>query len=355
MNKNLNHNKDGFHFGATGIGSVPFLDVRETCLYILKCLPDIPFWPQMVRRSHVEDMHIQSSEGLPLLEVIEDKRALVVSADHRESRLVAFYDRFLADDLDYFAISKEYAPGLFDLGQMIQEHPEKYGPYIKGQIVGPVTFAAGITAQDGRSLLADSELLEAMVKGLSIKALWQVREMGRCGKKPLIFLDEPSLSGFGSAFSPIQRHEVVSLLKEMIDYVRQRSDALIGIHCCGNTDWSMIIEAAPDIISFDAFEYVDYFLLYAEQLSRFMEDGGIIAWGIVPTSAYSGQESVEGIFSGLKRALNRFSELEIDSEALIRNAILTPSCGMGTMDETSAHGVLDLLSALPRKCDKIRL
>jgi hypothetical protein len=355
MNKNSNHKKDGFHFSATGIGSVPFVDVRETCLHILQCLPEIPFWPQLVRRSHVEDMHIQFSEGLPLLEVIEDKRALVVSSDHRESRLVAFYERFLADDLDYFAISKKYAPGLFELVQMIQEHPEKYGPYIKGHSVGPVTFAARITARDGRSLLADSELLEAMVKGLSIKALWQVQEMESSGKKPLVFLDEPYLSGFGSAFSPIQRHEVVSLLKEMIDYVRERSHALIGIHCCGNTDWSMIIEAAPDIISFDAFEYIDYFLLYAEQIRRFMEGGGIIAWGVVPTSGYSGQESVKGIFSRLKRGLNRFSELGIDSEALILNSILTPSCGLGAMDETSAYGVLDLLSALPRRCDGIRL
>ncbi|MBN1832118.1 MAG: hypothetical protein JW896_08400 [Deltaproteobacteria bacterium] len=353
MNKNSNHTEAGFRFRATGIGSVPFVDVTQTCLHILTCLPEIPFWPQLFKRSHFEDMHIQFSEGLPLLKIIEEKRALVVSPDHRESELVTFYDHFLADNLDHFAISKEYAPGLVELIELIQEHPEKYGPYIKGQSVGPITFAAGISVPDGRSLLSDPELLEAMVKGLSIKALWQVREMERSGKKPIIFLDEPYLSGYGSAFSPIERHEVISLLKELIDYLRERSDALTGIHCCGNTDWSMIMEAGPDIVSFDAFEYMDFFLLYPDHIIRFLEGGGIIAWGIVPTSAYTGRESVEDIFLRLERGLNRAYELGLKKEQVIRNSLLTPSCGMGSMDETSTLRVMDLLSALSEKCEDL--
>ena len=103
MDKNSNHTEAGFRFRATGIGSVPFVDVTQTCLHILKCLPEIPFWPQLVKRSHVEDMLIQYSEGLPLLQIIEDKRALIVPPDKRESELVTFYDHFLADDLDHFA------------------------------------------------------------------------------------------------------------------------------------------------------------------------------------------------------------------------------------------------------------
>jgi methionine synthase II (cobalamin-independent) len=298
-------------------------------------------------------MYIQFSEGLPLLKIIEEKRSLIVSSNHRESELVTFYDHLLADDLDYFAISEEYAPGLAELIRLIQEHPENYGPYIKGHSVGPITFAAGITVPDGKSLLYDPELLEAMVKGLSIKALWQVKEMERSGKKPIIFLDEPYLSGYGSAFSPIERHEVISLLKELIDYIRERSDALTGIHCCGNTDWSMIMEAGPDIVNFDAFEYMDFFLLYPDHIIRFLERGGIIAWGVVPTSAYTGMESVEDLFLRLEGGLNRAYELGLEKEQVIRNSILTPSCGMGSMDETSTLRVLDLLSALPQKCEDL--
>jgi methionine synthase II (cobalamin-independent) len=350
MNRTTKEKKPAFNFKATGIGSVPSVDVQDTCIHILEHFPEIPFWPQLVKRTHLEDMNIQFSEGLPLLEIIEEKRALTVSGGDRESALVAFYDRFLAEDVDYFAISGAFAPGLYELVERIQKNPEQYGPCVKGQIVGPVTFSAGITGPDGKSLLYDPELLEAMVKGISIKALWQVREMGKSGKTPIIFLDEPSLSGFGSAFSPIERREVIHLLKEVIDYLRQRSHALIGIHCCGNTDWSMIIEAGPDIVNFDAFDYMNYFLLYPDQIKHFLQGGGVIAWGVVPTSTFTGEETVDGLYSRLKEGLSRFYEWGLDPEAVTQNSMLTPACGMGTMEQASADQVLDLLSSLSRKC-----
>ena len=345
--------KPAFNFRATGIGSVPSVGVRDTCLQILEHLPQIPFWPQFVKRTHLEDMNIQYSEGLPLLEIIEENRALMVSPGDRESELTAFYDRFLAEDIDYFAISAEFAPGLYELLDLVREHPEQYGPYLKGQTVGPVTFSAGITGPDGKSLLYDPELLEATTKGIAIKALWQVQEIGKSGKKPIIFLDEPYLSGFGSAFSPIERPDVIRLLKEVIDYLRERSDALIGIHCCGNTDWSMIIDAGPDIVNFDAFEYMDYFLLYPPEISRFLQRGGVIAWGIVPTFSFSAQETVDNLYSKLQEGLNRCYEWDLDPETLIAGSILTPACGMGTMEESAASQVLDLLSALSRKCTEL--
>jgi methionine synthase II (cobalamin-independent) len=346
MDTTAKKRKLAFNFKATGIGSVPSVGVRDTCLHILEHLPQIPFWPQLVKRTHLEDMNIQFSEGLPLLEIIEEKRALTISTRDRESELVAFYDRFLADDVDYFAICRDYAPGLFELVELVQEDTEKYGPYIKGQTVGPVTFAASIAAHDGKSILHHPEFLEAMVKGLSIKTLWQVRRLDQSGKKPIIFLDEPYLSGFGSAFSPIERPDVIHLLKEVIDYLRERSDALIGIHCCGNTDWSMIIDAGPDIVNFDASEYLDHFLLYPKEIVRFLQSGGTIAWGIVPTANFTGKESVQGLFSRLEQALNRICEWGLDRETVTRNAILTPACGMGTMEEASADRALSLLSKL---------
>ena len=295
-------------------------------------------------------MNIQFSEGLPFLQIIEERRALAVSAGHRESELAAFYDRFLAEDIDFFAISPEFAPGLYELVGLIQENSTQYGPFIKGQTVGPITFSAGINGLDGKSLLYDPELLEATVKGLSIKALWQVREMGKSGKKVIIFLDEPYLSGFGSAFSPIERSEVIYQLKEVIDYLRERSDALIGIHCCGNTDWSMVIEAGPDIVNFDAFDYMDYFLLYPNEITRFLRAGGLIAWGIVPTLTFTGHETVGSLYKKLKQGLNRLHEYGLDMETVSASSILTPACGMGTMEQGSANQVLHLLSSLSREC-----
>ncbi|MBW2111083.1 MAG: hypothetical protein JRH00_06565 [Deltaproteobacteria bacterium] len=338
-----------FNFMATGIGSVPFLDLEPTCREMAEMTPLMPFWPQFVRRSHLEDMSVQYSEGLPLLEVRE--RSLVVSGSgDREKGLVEFYESYLAGDLERFSVTRDYAPGLYSLLELIEASEVDCGPFIKGQTVGPLTFTAGIKDLDGKPILHDPELSGAMVRGLAIKALWQVRQLERSGKRPVIFMDEPYLSGFGSAFSPVQRHEVIDTLRIVMDYLRENSQALIGIHCCGNTDWSMLLEAGPDIINFDAFDYMDHFLLYREDLVRFIDGGGAIAWGIVPTSGFTGEESVDGLLIRLEKGLNRVTEWGVDRGLLARRSILTPSCGMGTMAPEEARAAMALLSDLSRRC-----
>ena len=342
------------HFTPTGIGSVPFFDIRETCLHILKTCPEMPFWPQFVKRSPLEDMRIQYSEGLPLIELAEDHKGLTIASREPEAELVRFYDKYLADEVDAFAISRPYAPGLYEMIDLIRENPEPFGPFIKGQSTGPVTFAASLKHGDGKPILHHPDLLDAVVRGLAIRALWQVEMLAKSGKRPIIFLDEPGLSGFGSAFSAIERHEVIRLLKEVIDYLKEKTRALIGIHCCGNTDWPMILETGTHIVSFDAFSYMDTFLLYPEAISDFMEKGGMIAWGIVPTSEFTGEETVDVLFSKLQKGLNSLAGWGLDPDMTAAQSLLTPSCGMGTMAEGFAKKALDLLCLLSQRCGAAR-
>ena len=335
-----------FHFLATGIGSVPYLDVRATCLRILEACPVIPFWPQLVRRSPLEDMIVQFTEGLPFLHLTQDHKVLLAVHEDQEQDLLALYDPFLSEDVAHFGVSRDYISGLYEMLALIDRNPQKFGPFIKGQTVGPVTFAAGIRDQEGKNLFSYPELSEAFVKALAIRALWQARELGRSGKRPILFLDEPYLAGYGSAFTPIQRHEVIALLKEVIDYLRERSEVILGIHCCGNTDWSMIMETGPDIVSFDAFSYLDYFLLYSGELRQFIENGGAIAWGIVPTFGFTGRETLEGLSARLQQGLASLYALGLDPGQVARQSLLTPACGMGTMEPAAAERVLDLLRKL---------
>ena len=336
-----------FGFTATGIGSVPFLEVETTCKEIIGLFPHMPYWPQFVKRSYLEDMSVQYSEGLPLLEVNEEKRALSVShTGERESELVAFYERFFSGDIESFAISEAYAPGLYALVAFLDESNSDQESYVKGQTVGPITFTSGILGLDGKPIIHDPELSEAMVRGLAIKALWQVRMLEKSGRRPVIFLDEPSLSGFGSAFSSIQRHDVVDMLQMMISYLKDHSDCLVGIHCCGNTDWSMIMSAGPDIINFDAFEFMDHFLLYPDEIAGFFRGGGAIAWGIVPTSGFTGNESVTDLLRKVSEGSKKLQKTGISPEAIIRGSIFTPSCGMGSMTPTHARSAMNLLARL---------
>jgi hypothetical protein len=336
-----------FNFMATGIGSVPFLNVENTCHLILRIFPDIPFWPQFVKQGHLEDMSIQATQGLPLLEVNHEKNSIyVTSAEDQESELISFYEHFMAEDTDYFAVGHEYAAGLYKLLELIDESPQSYGPFVKGQIVGPITLAGSLKDPTGKSALYNSEIMDTIVKGLAIKALWLVKKMSISDKRPVIFIDEPYLSGFGSAFTPIQREEVVRSIREIIDYLRSRSNAFIGIHCCGNTDWAMIIETGIDIVSFDSFDYMDYFLLYRTEIIKFLEERGTIAWGVVPTTSFSGKETVSDLRVQLEKGLDRFYEWGINRGTVAERSIITPACGLGAVTPDKAERILGLLSSL---------
>lgn len=343
--------KRDFHFTATGIGSVPALDVQGTCREILKRFPQAPYWPQFPRRSPLEDMTLQYTEGITLIEADPDGRRPLLTSLDLATQLTGLYEHVLSEDTAHFSISREYAPGLHELIALLRQQPEPSGPYIKGQSVGPLTLAMAARDQEGKALIHNPEWTEALSQGLALKALWQVRELAGTGREPIFFLDEPSLSGFGSAFSPLDRREVIRILGGFMAFLRERTHVLLGIHCCGNTDWSMLLETGPDIINLDAFEYMEPFLLYRREILRFIEQGGSIAWGIVPTSGEDLQRvTAEGLLRKLQEGLRRLHEWGLDQDTLSRRSLLTPACGMGNLEESSAARVLDLLSELSGRC-----
>lgn len=351
MNDESIQKERNFHFTATGIGSVPSLDVQATCREILHRFPQAPFWPQFPRRSPLEDMTLQYTEGLSLLEVDPDGRRPLLTSLDSAAQLAALYEHVLSEDIPCFAMSEEYAPGLHELIALLRDQAEPSGIYVKGQTVGPLTLALAARDHEGKALIHNPEWTEALSQGLALKALWQVRELAKTGREPILFLDEPSLSGYGSAFSPLERHEVIRLLGDFMGFLRQRAPVLLGIHCCGNTDWSMLLEAGPDIINLDAFGYMDTFLLYRGEILHFLEKGGAIAWGIVPTSEENLQQlTAEDLLQRLQRGLRRLREWGLPADVLRRRSLLTPACGMGNLEEGPAARVLELLSELAEMC-----
>lgn len=336
-------NQPNFNFAATCVGSDPRLDVEAACSNILEQFPEIPFWPQFVKIDPREDMNLQYCEGFSFLQEDDRNTHPTLRAEDLEMELAAFYERFLNEDVDSFRITPERARGLYVLLERLRKHPLPEARFIKGQSVGPITLAGSLNAPDGKPLLHMPEFLDAVVKGLGIKLLWQERLLRSTGLPTILFIDEPALANIGSAFSGIGRSEVIAALNEMIEYVRERSDALLGIHCCANTDWPMIVESKPDIISFDAFGYMDQFLLYPDEIGGFIANGGTIAWGIAPTADYEPHIEAGSLLEKLEEGLEIMRNWGMDRETLKARSILTPACGMGSMAPESAHETIDLL------------
>ena len=332
-------------FAATGIGSLPHIDARAGVDLVLERLADgIPFWPQLPKRSPMEDMNLQYARALhPLVQAQPETRGLLAfSGMMREEALAGFYERLFSGDLSDFGLNAEEASGMFAFMEKLDSMASDAFPWIKGQVTGPLTLGASVLGLDGKALLYDDEIAEALARGLGAAGAAQATQLAPLGRKILFFVDEPFLSGYGSAFTPISRERVIELLSYTFEEIRSRSQAMIGVHCCGNTDWAILVEAGADVINLDSFGFGENLLLYPKEVKALLDRGGAVAWGAVPTSEFQGTETARELWAGLLSLLKGMEAKGIDRAVLAAQALVTPACGMGSMNEDQADRILQL-------------
>ncbi|MFA5090691.1 MAG: methionine synthase [Candidatus Omnitrophota bacterium] len=332
---------------ATGIGSLPYTQGEEDALgLIFKYVPQIPFWPQLPKSQRPQEgMVAQFSENLPCLR--QQGKDIILDLSRQEEELETFYGKIISADLDYFQISKEFARGLYAFSQRLSVEPHllKRANFIKCHITGPFTFAASVKDAGGKAILHNEVFLQAVIKGLAKKACWQIDFFRKFGKDIIIFVDEPYLGCFGSAYTPINRQDVVNGLAEFIAEIKSAyPKALIGIHCCGNTDWPMLIESPIDIINFDAFGFLDKFILYADSIKAFLARKGIICWGIVPTQDFTGRETPQSLLEMIQGGISKLVKKGLDADLLAKGLLISPACGLGALDDEKAEKIFALLS-----------
>ena len=101
-----------------------------------------------------------------------------------------------------------------------------------------------------------------------------------------------------------------------------------------------------DILSFDAFGYLDNFLIYWEDIEKFLKKEKFIAWGIVPSKDDIENIRFETIESKLNFIIEYFKKKGIDKKKLLEHSIFTPSCGLGYIKEKNAYIIADYLIQL---------
>jgi methionine synthase II (cobalamin-independent) len=182
-----------------------------------------------------------------------------------------------------------------------------------------------------------------------MKARWQVRLLKHLSEDVIIFIDEPYLVSIGSSFVNISKPDAVNAIEE-IDGALKEEGAFSGVHCCGNTDWSLLLKSGIDIVNFDAYNFIKEFSLYSSDIEDYLKDNGTIAWGIVPSSDAALKESAASVEKKLEAALKALSDKGVNTDNM--SSIVTPSCGLGTLDENTASKILELTGSVSRKLTK---
>ena len=337
---------------VTGLGSLPLDEPVEAVDLVLEHFPEIPFWPQLSGRGAKEDILLQYAPGLPGLEIdLEARRVRVSKEFDRAGELTGFYQADLEGDLSGLALTPDQAPGFFELVKRVEAEPEGI-QRLKGQVVGPVLFCNGVMdlspgQNQSKSVIFDPELRTAYARGLGLKGAWQVSAFPRGFEPPLIFIDDPGLYLLGSAFMPLSGAEARDLLNLTAQPIRE-AGGLVGVHCCANTDWPVLLASEVNLVSFDAFGYGPEFVLYTKEIEAFLERGGIIAWGLVPTKEYTGRETPEGLLVQLDGLIQTLVRAGVSKTRLEEQALLTPACGFGSLTRQGLLFLLDLLTATGR-------
>ncbi|MCD4784965.1 MAG: hypothetical protein K8T10_14220 [Candidatus Eremiobacteraeota bacterium] len=335
------------HCIPLAIGSFPGKCPQEALDLICKYFPEIPLWPQLPMSSEQEQMYIQYHEKMPGISYNEKKKKLFAEEIDEEFLECAadIMMKAMEGDLEYFAVSPENARGFYQFLENADRIRELNPMFIKGHTTGCISFSLVVTDRNMTPILYDENYMEMVLSVLGARGAWQISKLKEIFNKVIFFIDEPYLANVGSSMVALTRDKAVEILSRQVETLKQ-AGALVGVHCCGNTDWSILFDSGCDIISLDAYEYGRNFMLYRDHIKDFIENGGYIAWGIIPTSPAVDDENVDSLKERFEKYIIRLEEKGLSRNDILSHSFISPSCGLGNLQIKRARRVLALCREL---------
>ena len=329
------------HSLATGVGALPHTDPVSACNDVLDIFPQFPYVPTLPDRGQLESIVFNDSEQLPG-RIIKDDRLLFDSTTDQTEAMEKVYLDYVEGNYAPYPLHKEYASGFIEM----MSRTISRAKVLKCQVTGPVTFGMQVVDAKKRPIYYDTQLADVLSKMIALKARWCEREMRKTGvTETLVVLNEPYLAALGSSVVPVDKETVRAGWEDIAALV----EGGLGIHCCSNTDWEFLLELNPSVVSIDAYTTAKEFLLYADSIAAYLEQGGVVAWGIVP-SEYKlfANETTDSLYERYlairARLCTHMPERLFDAQSLI-----TPSCGIRFSDQDGALAIMQTAAEISRR------
>jgi len=299
---------------TTAMAVMPHRDVGQALDAALSL--DIPFWPQLPRLNYYEDMYVQASEHFPGIVLNLRERTLAFSLD----KFIAEFEETLAhfEDPAYFDISHTYSAVYHRfLAMDLADRPA-----IHGQLEGPISFGLNVLDQDRRPILFDDSVRPFLFEFMARRINVQLQRMKALNPNAFMFVDEPGLQFL---FSALSGYDALAAKKDM-DYFFSMVDRPRGVHLCGNPDWDFLLDLDMEVLSLDVFTNGEIFSNYASGIKRFLELGGRLVWGMVPTNFEPfGQENIDSLENRLIALWQVLTRKGIDRDFMLSRSLLSPA------------------------------
>jgi hypothetical protein len=312
---------------VTGLGSLPHVDPVAAARFVLDALPALPSIPTLPRRSCWEAMVPQALAGVA---------GIGLSADGRLAVDVARVDPLAPIETD---LGHEAFGGL---RAFLAEAKGRRGP-VKWQLTGPLTVGLALTRRGLPPSTAFDVAIRAVRQHLCALHEAITDALPQCPQ--VVFLDEPGALTLVQTGFPLSPDTAIDLLSGALAAIE--TTTMVGVHHCGAGDWAAIAASGPSILSLPARPELVHVAGY---LGAFLDSGGWIAWGVVPTDrpVASSPDRYWRELADLWCALIRAG---CRAGPLLTQAILTPACGLALHGEDQAATVLRLVSAVAERVE----
>ncbi len=331
---------------ATGVGALPHRDPKVAVDEVLRIFPRFPFIPTLPNRGFLESIVFSDSAMLPG-RMIRDGRLMIDTSRNLLADMERIYLDYMERTTAPYATLPEYGSGFHEM----MTRDIRGAVVLKCQVTGPVTFGMQVVDAVKRPIYYDPQFADILGKLMALRARWCEEEMRRWTgvSHTLVILNEPYLASLGSSVIPIDRDSVISNWNDISALV----DGGLGIHCCTNTDWSFLISLNPSCISFDAYGNAKEFILYIDDVARYIESGGVVAWGIVPSDpGVFSRETVDSLTSRYLEIRKTVAE-HVDREIFDRASLITPSCGIQLGTEGEAVAIMEAAAAIAKRVQEV--
>jgi len=328
---------------TTAMAVMPHTDAERALEIALSV--DVPFWPQLPNYSYYEDMYVQAAEHFPGILLDMDKRTLKFSTDKFILELEEALSHF--DDPSYFDVSREYSV----VYHRFLEMDLSGRPAIRGQLEGPISFGFNVLDQDERPILFDDTVRPFMFEFMAKRINAQLDRLKVLNKNAFMFVDEPGLQFLFSSmagYNDLKAKGDLDLFFSMIDQPR-------GIHLCGNPDWDFLLGLNLDILSLDIYTNAEIFSSYAPSIKRFLDNDGVIVWGIIPTGFEAFEkEDINSLTAQLENVWQILAKKGIDIPHMLQKSMLSPAtCCLVNPDKEKtvekAFAIVQKLSGILRE------
>jgi len=303
---------------------------------------DIPFWPQLPHLSYYEDMYVQASEHFPGIVLDIENRTLRFSMD----KFINEFEETMAhfDEPGYFDISESYSAVYKRfLSLSLSDRPA-----IRGQLEGPISFGFNVKDQDDRPILFNDTVRPFMFEFMARRVNTQLRRLKELNLNAFMYVDEPGLQFLFSAMAGYSDQAA----RIDMEYFFSMIDRPRGIHLCGNPDWDFLLGLDLDILSLDVYTNGEVFASYAPAVRRFLDKGGVLSWGIVPTNFEPFErENIGSLENLLEGIWTRLQQRGIDREFLLTRSLISPAtcCLVNTDGEKTVEKAFRVVKSLSER------